>query len=1077
MQTKQNGVALILVTGILTLLAVFAAALANGTLMATASDRARAGRGQARILAGSGLDYATARLWQGGLRYPDSQRSLENRGDDFFWREESRGTHPSLSPAAALNPSYAHGDLWNDGGGTIPGVYDDPQNEPIASDLDRDGRFDSWSGRLRGGAPFSFLFSLKIRSTAGLINVNSGELGDPLGDQDMDGLLNADDTTAVTPITGQYLYETDLDWNGVEDWCDTDEYLGLNRHLAYTLDNLGAILGVSTKATRPYQQGAGGRINHMILFETSDLGERIVANRPRGGYGSIQELRAILGPADYDLVAPFLTVRGDAAVTAFSGDEGHGLASDWENPEEWIGSVSDVPPYDLRALVDLNEAPPAVLEATLRYLAVSGSHHLVSASPPNTYQLETPYIRMMLTDPADHEAGRMAREIERERRLVGPLYDWGSLFSAVCSVSAPLEDDRYTRSPVDEASDDLLRALKQDLVLANADPNGFMTDLLHARATLDLPRPIGGRTAPWPRRAQTSHMTLVTTAPYDEDGRVAPPVDGGVPPRPFDDQPAGTRRMTLPYALGKTGYEGYIVTSEGWTPTQGGNAAAVVETELFWGKNLSLTGQQDFDPLADYSDPGSARDAWAFAGGDVACHDLQTNIPLRQGTQTWPCFSRRSWIGNASLREDATFKYPRVIGGVALEARQWTDAELTGDFPSVGGIDPDATCVFALPFNEDRAGYSDLTEADNMGDPLAGARTPPSPMGLCDSEGMRLSPCGPRLVRLPPLSTGGYCDWNGGSPFPLPRGTMSGKPSEILQGTITCRFPAHGGSDRLPGVPRSWSLLFSRTRIGMSPYVRLSFRAGPSGNQVQLEENDGSDSWIPAGPALDVPVLNAGLPWHHVAAVFRDDGDPSNGRTAVQVYIDGNAVGVPVTIASIQAPPWSGSMSLGLEGPIDDLFMFLESLDGPAAVKLLGQARLDRFVRQGGYTSPRYRFDLQRLPEGAVVTGFGWDAIIPASRGGSISFTLTALLTDGVTTVTRSAHYGSGPQWVSFEPIPGCREVWFEARFNDPTTGLHVFDSNGAGGPPVVMDTPYLDEFRIFYTPERRPAMTGYSLR
>ncbi len=132
----------------------FLAVAFSAGIQADLSSHASLARGAAGRAAESGLEYAAARLRE-KAGYPVLPRLPGNRSDDWSFRDG-----PIVPAARAQNPSWARGE-------GIPGAGS-------WTDLDGDGRFSAWSGRLRGGeAPFADRFSLKVDSTGGKIPVNT----------------------------------------------------------------------------------------------------------------------------------------------------------------------------------------------------------------------------------------------------------------------------------------------------------------------------------------------------------------------------------------------------------------------------------------------------------------------------------------------------------------------------------------------------------------------------------------------------------------------------------------------------------------------------------------------------------------------------------------------------------------------------------------------------------------------------------------------------------------------------------------------------------------------------------------
>ncbi len=145
-ERRNDGVALLVVAALLAMLGALA------TLFLAQAVRARPSADAAGTIAASGLEYAAARLRERS-GYPLFPRAAENRADDWSFRDD-----PSVPAERSVAPSYARGE-------GIPGG--------AWTDLDGDGRFSAWSGRLRGGEnPFAGRFSLKVEPKGGKIPVN-----------------------------------------------------------------------------------------------------------------------------------------------------------------------------------------------------------------------------------------------------------------------------------------------------------------------------------------------------------------------------------------------------------------------------------------------------------------------------------------------------------------------------------------------------------------------------------------------------------------------------------------------------------------------------------------------------------------------------------------------------------------------------------------------------------------------------------------------------------------------------------------------------------------------------------------
>lgn len=167
MKERPTGIVLILVSGLLTVLGLLVTVFVRASGFSAAADGARLAQIGARLVAESGMSYAAGRLGaEDGYPLPVGQAaSRENRGDDWTFRD---GLHAGLD--GAVNVSYGHGECWTDDG---DGLFD--PGETPGPDLNGDGRFSAWSGRVRGGeGPFGSVFALRVVSTGALCPINAG---------------------------------------------------------------------------------------------------------------------------------------------------------------------------------------------------------------------------------------------------------------------------------------------------------------------------------------------------------------------------------------------------------------------------------------------------------------------------------------------------------------------------------------------------------------------------------------------------------------------------------------------------------------------------------------------------------------------------------------------------------------------------------------------------------------------------------------------------------------------------------------------------------------------------------------
>lgn len=234
---KRRGWALVFTSGLLSLLFGTALAFVAAARPGRSSSENRLRKGESGMASESGLEYAAARL--AADSYPRHLDTPGSRGDSWMPRDR-KGTPVERM----LNPSYAHGEPWQD---TVPltgdgidndddGLIDAPDDPTegsglftpgefqTAGDLDRDGRFSAWSGRMRGGRhPFDLRFTLKIEADDGKIPVNAGFLD------------------ARNRLIGGFLFTGPLPINAIPDHRDPDAD-PYHQALVHALNNLGVIL-------------------------------------------------------------------------------------------------------------------------------------------------------------------------------------------------------------------------------------------------------------------------------------------------------------------------------------------------------------------------------------------------------------------------------------------------------------------------------------------------------------------------------------------------------------------------------------------------------------------------------------------------------------------------------------------------------------------------------------------------------------------------------------------------------------------------------------------------------------------
>ncbi len=1111
-------------------MALLGLALVSSGRIGSAVSGARGEAVLSRVASLSGLEYAAARLREDdgkGLPVP----TAANAGDDRTCRDPS--AFLAATPATLANPSYAHGDRWTDDAShatdgadnDADGIADEPgegtglwtAGDILSGDRDGDGRFDAASGRLRAGtAGRDLLFSLRIAASSALACVNSGELGAPDGDHDLDGLLNRDDPDYGTDLDGA-LFDADADGipdiadgvagpfgNGVPDWRDPD-FEG-NVHIVNLLDNLGAVLGLPA-APRLYApaEPAADPVNAACPMAIPDIGRRIVSGRPRGGYTAISQIRPFLSAAEFAAVAPYLALSGEIVPVGCPGQTSR------LNAYRNLLAAPETR-WEFHARIDFNEAPLRILMASLRYLSASGTFYqtnmgaMFGATPVGP---GNPFVRLL-----PGEADRIARRLAAAR----PLHDARGLLAALVAVpDGDLEDDPFT------ADNDAVaprRHFKEDLVLAQACADGYFYDTLSVAAcSLEVPRP--GWPAGKPRGIMKAFLSgPLSSSPYRRDGTfpalVTSDMINGIPCR----QTAEWNLAARP--------DRFSVECAGWQGSPAGEAASA--RSLHAGeialpcRPFLATGQQDFEPVSTPLRPVSASSPWRLAGGDLS-YDL-SHLPARAGTQSGPrapllsgstgapnCTAACTHGGMPPVPPEleAQFRHCRALGNLRLSARQWDDRQLLDLAP--GNAAMSAPVVYAAPFNEDRTAspvnlYDPNGWIDNLADPIAGTgpggKRSPDPVADTTSAPWRYFFCGvqsgpaglraaaPNQPWVNPAPAVFRTAWNpgsGGFPFPLPRadhaapfGTQDG---EIVEGTIAFTAPARGGENhghnRVRGDINLWiSYTSPAGLVQRRSYVRIQVADDGS---LLVKTNT-----LPFVAIAPPPGFPAGAAWHHYAISFEDHGAPGDGQGTAHVFYDG--IESPTTASSpfilTMPSPSSAVMTMDWHtAPFDDLVFYRDSLH-LAPEKIRFAAAQSCFDPAGTFRTTRFAFDPERFPDGAVLAGAAWETLIPAETGGRFTFDVKAydapsggtLLNPGTSDPGRGLVWdgsSAGAPMRAFR-TPRCRSFEIEIRID---TDAQLLLDNGSGGTAKSLrDSPVLEEFRVFYgDPKGRAWTTGIEER
>lgn len=1050
MTRSRSGIVLVLVSGLLVLLAFLVAVFASSARLA-----ALAGAGGAQALGGklaaeSGLEYAAARLWQEWK--PVYPKVPVNAGDDWTAREASL----AVPLERVASPSYSHGD----------------RSPASWGDFDGNGRLDAASGRLRGAVPFGQRYLLRVVSHAGLICINGGELGHPNGDQDADGVLNRDDP--------QYAEDSGITFfnppNGAPDWRDTD-FEG-NRSLINFLNNLGALVGLDLDPMTTYTKnlfGIGKLLNESFPYEVSDLGKRVVSARPRGGYGSVEDLRPILG-ADYEKVAPYLSTVGEIV------SDGGGLDNLY-NPQGFASQYGRL---------DFNVADRTVIEAAFRYLTASGRFERLLSK----YREERAFVRLLPT-----EAGRIAAALADAR----PIWNWHDFLKILVDLpDAVFEDDPFVGLAVrDPASDPVpegpfRRRLKEDLILAHMD-FGFGWALEEYRAqrrNLGVVREGAGHGVPV---EGSTPMRDIRYRREDFIGGQTFPFSDPLTPADFIGL---VDRSTVPFSLAPH-RGGFRIECAGWSSVSGGDrATASCMTDIELGRELRLANQLDFEQFLGWTGAWDAPPR-RYPGGIRI--DSTSTRAVRSGIHSWPCFPvttfrNGAWSDNGSSSGPVTsyqgyytaahFSRIRGSGWMELGARQWNDASLLA-------------ARGAFPFNEDGEPdplvnrYSSAKETDNGWDPIKYDVRQPNHFESAPVSMASYCPMGPSsLLSLPGNFTMGWRKYALFNPpyssyvaTPFPRGPfdrdpskvqeMGGPTGEVMEGTIGLWIFVPDGEPPMPSTDEDKLLITLRycksqsgINIEMRNYMTLTY--DHHAEEVTLWSNGPS---VPV--ALPVPVTPyRATGWRMVAITFDRGVAASQGwgpdDTAATVWVDGEPVnfGSPFQVCfrpksffdQDGSPPSVDEMDVIISTtaadppypPVrgfDDFFVLPHSLSQQQLRDLL----LNRRVSEGHYRSSLFTFEPELLPEGGRIAGYAWDAFVPG--GGSCRLGVTPCDDSGVPSapVSEVLYDGSGPQVLFVRP-------------GDLAWG---FDWEVAlkGSP----SSPILDEFRIFYTPgnvPRRGAIT-----
>lgn len=915
------GIALILVSGLLVMLTLAAALFLQVASTLTPATAAQTAAWHAERTAGSGLAYATARLTR-EERHPRSPKTIENRGDDWSFRDEAGGT-----VAAADNPSFSHGEAWRDvsGPGEKTGVYqrgfDDVSPQDAWIDLDGDGRFSAWSGRLRGGprTPGS-CFSLKIAAADGKIPLNAGALW------------------AENRVGSALPDHKDL-------------YIAYHAGLAKILDNLGALLAIG----RSWSVPAGASLQgEPFLFST--LGQDLIGNRPAGGYQDWTAVETTLlsltfpdgqpgyAPADIAAIRPFLDLGPYTASTAY------GRRPPVDNAADHATFVPYVP-------ISLVTAPTEVLQSIWLYAAIKEMKDRIANEPQGW---DAPCTRTgpandsatlsfgeLYSNPANYivlrifpdEAARLAARVETLREA-GP-FGWNQLYADFLATSDWIfEKDISDINAINEAPD-LTRGWK----MAKA-------HLAFRVAAIDQVSLIAGSMG----AGLLAHHNWGADRDAESANGVQPFFLTGLQDAfghhsaPLWSQATGWYwpNALSPYrnATGSAATQGGSLAPPLWFDVtcavrNGGAATSVRTGRLLAAERLDWTCQEDFEHFA-----GSATAMLARRGVTVVDDPTPaTRRDTREDDVSGRTYPHITILPRWNPRAAVALPAARSSGGVTLSTRETGSLDALFYWPFSDDFDPgnvdfmDASGQFAfqevnryLPFH--------IGQTELRPEPLW------APPNLTGDLGVAAGPltiefwgAGGAAVRLYEImDTDGFAN-----DIQINVNVMLDHPNPALRG-IHCTVKIAWVN--VPGI----SLVVSSSTFFM--------------HASQLP-----DPWIPFDRESD---------WRHFVFVFEPvPGGALSPHTRLRAYLNGKDMGEP-------SPAHHGDL-MGRVGP-DALKLKINHADEIRfygsilqQIDVLEHYLMDRFVRKAFYTSPLYRFDAPTVLEKVQWTGVVPHALYEAS--------------------------------------------------------------------------------------------------
>lgn len=910
----KRGFALVLVTGILAFLAVFALFFHAAARMTFDAAHVAGGAGRAGLSAASGLEYAVARL----VREPYPFESLDptRRGDSWLSRD------PAGTPLErTLNPSFSHGEPWTEGG-AADGRYD-PAIDSLGADLDGDERFSARSGRLRGD---SASFLLRAVSIAGKVPLNAGN-----GAQGNGGGLHP-----------------------------------FNIGLAHVLNNLGAVV---LPAGHPRRRSIATSGEPIVY---SFLGNDLVGNRPATGYRDLAHLAEVMaglgggawyppasgGPWGLADCLPFVSAGPPVAAVQFGpphlSEETHVPSA----PVEWAC------------------APREVLESLWRYMTFdpcicfwdpsSGATATIdprSGTGGDTSGGAVPYGASRLILFPD-EAGRLADEAILLRRQAGPHLSWNAIYERFLERAGEIFTDGLAACPAERA---LYLAAKADLAFAVVSPDPHPHATLPGYAWSAMP-------LAWSGWGIARDDGLGGLRPFPTQVRWTAIARIRLPPPAYVDpsEPFKLRGSPLvPLALTTRPPVRFEVASLGTVRERGGHASIRLDGDLATGEHLFFGSQEDFENLAGA--PELARGLAIRATNDAPWADHPADTRRRGIARDDPSApadpsANRDYRRIASLpRWDLGSLPAGVVPSPPGFSRLYGALALAGGEDGVRGADlywPFGESLDGLPveFSSESSlpiapipwrGRMDISDLDTVPmDPNGSSVNPTSTPYLVSADGEG---------RSPPVFLGESVNPPMGCP-----GTFADQPIRdlTLEGWATSVPPSkvptailglygyRGSEDALDGYPLCSLEIFATERLFPVPavdyFVRAYWMSAPGSNTA--------DRKFVSTPSVVVDSL---APHHLRVAVKR----LSPVATAVALLVDGVPAGEPGIFPGEMFG--QNHETIAIHG-MDDLRIY--STPQPAARAREAWER-GRFARSGEYKSPLYVPDASVRLRGAQWTG------------------------------------------------------------------------------------------------------------